>query len=74
MVNNQTQKKQTQKTITIVKKVLHGNIKWPYYSPFPFPFPFFEPGVGNQEVYFSEQSVNECALSLLLKIDSHHQQ
>ena len=31
-------------------------------------------GAGNPEVYLSKQSVNECDLSLLLMIDSHHQQ
>ena len=46
----------------------------PITAPFPFPFLFFEPGVGNQEVDLSKQSVNECDLSLLLMIDSHHQQ
>ena len=32
------------------------------------------PGAGNQEVYLSKQSVNKCDSSLLLMIDSHHQQ
>ena len=31
-------------------------------------------GVGKPEVYLSEQSINECDSSLLLMIDSHHQQ
>ena len=43
-------------------------------ATFPIPLPFFEQGVSNQEVYLSEQSVNECDSSLLLMIDSHHQQ
>ena len=46
----------------------------PITALLPFSFPFFEPGVGKQEVYLSEQSVNKCDPSLLLKFDSHHQQ
>ena len=46
----------------------------PITATFPFPNPFFEPGGSNPEVYLSKQSVNECDLSLLLMIDSHHQQ
>ena len=41
---------------------------------FPFRFLFFEPGGSNQEVYLSKQAVKKCDLSLLLMIDSHHQQ
>ena len=35
---------------------------------------YLNKGMSNQEVYLSKQSVNECDSSLLLKIDSHHQQ
>ena len=40
----------------------------------PFSVCALKNGMSNQEVYLSEQSVNECVSSLLLKIDSHHQQ
>ena len=46
----------------------------PLQPHFPSLVCFLNLGVGNQEVYCSEQSVNECDLSLLLMIDSHHQQ
>ena len=46
----------------------------PITAPFPFPCLFFEPRAGNQEIYLSKQSVNTCDLSVLLMIDSHHQQ
>ena len=56
-----------------------SSVTWQYLATslqphFPSPFHSLNWGAGNQEVYLSEQSVNECDPSLLLKIDSHHQQ
>ena len=46
----------------------------PITAASPILFLLFEQGVSNQEVYLSEQSVKECSSSLLLTIESHHQQ
>ena len=40
----------------------------------PILFPLFEQGVSKQGVHLSKQFVKECDSSLLLMIDSHHQQ
>ena len=42
--------------------------------PLPSSVWYLNKQISNQKVYLSEQSVNECDLSLLLKIDSRHQQ
>ena len=46
----------------------------PLQPHFPSLIHSLNPGAGNLEVYLSKQSVNECDSSLLLTIDSHHQQ
>ena len=42
--------------------------------PVPFSVCHLNKGMSNQEVYLSKQTVNDCDSSLLLTIDSHHQQ
>ena len=46
----------------------------PLQPHFPSLIHSLNPGAGNLEVYLSKQSVNGCDSSLLLMIDSHHQQ
>ena len=56
------------------KNVAQQYLAVPLQPHFPSLICSLNMGVGNQEVYLSDQSVNECDLSHFLTIDSHHQQ
>ena len=64
---------------SLVYSGMTARVCWPALSSSPitatFPVPFLlNKGASSQEVYLSKQSVKEHNSSLLLMIDSHHQQ